>query len=538
MTFDAILASLAGKPVEQPVDTRQWSDEQNTFFDALLNYDHHLLVNAVAGSGKTSTMLEGAIRWCRQSKGGNVLFLAYGKVIADELAQKIPSGLRMQARTIHSFCWRELSMQCRPRIKMELGRVWRILELCLPRIYGNINSDVVLERELEREEAVWIASMCRHTMADPTLHTVRRLMDFHARECTLPDQGLMRVADAAARILSAAGEKVDDKPPSIDFDDMAWFALRRRDFRWPRFALVLVDEAQDLNQAQIEVVMRLKAAGARIVAVGDPDQAIFGWRGALPSAMDILQRRLQAQELPLSVTWRCPAMHVRHVSSIVNRIEARPDAPEGVIRRWHYEDALNEMQAGDLVVGRTNAQVIEQLISFIRQGRPCTMLGTEFGSEMIGFIKRFRAKELPLLRNRAGVWGDAQKRKLQDPQRIQAVDDKLMCLNLLANLVESIEELNELVTRVFSDTANAVRFSTVHRAKGLEADRVMICPGPLTLPAKQMWQRRQERNLRYVALTRARSELYLTADPDIEEQDVARGVDDSLPDGADPRYGW
>lgn len=553
MNYEAILAALEGRKPVVPPDNRKWSAEQETFFDALLNYKEHLLVNAIAGSGKTTTMLEGAIRLTRKFPACKVLFLAFGKVIASELKTKIPSHLSIEARTVHAFCWKMLAMQHRPRLKLETGRVWRVLEGILPRMYGRSDDADVVQREVERDEAVWMASMCRHSGADPHPTTTRQLMHFHARQTELTPEGLLRVTAAAAELLATAARTQGEHPPSVDFDDMPWLALRTRHLRWPKYDVVFVDEAQDLNQTQIEVVMRFKQAGSRVIAVGDPDQAIFGWRGALPSAMALIQRRLGAQELPLSVTWRCPRRHVAHVKHYVQRIKARENAPEGRILRLHSFDGLKRLKAGDMVVGRTNAQVLEQLVDFVSLERPATMLGTEFGSELVGFVKRFRSKELPVLRNRASVWLDGQRKRLHPgDMRLQQAEDKVNCLKILADIATSVDDLKNLMDKVFSDRANAVRFSTVHRAKGLEADRVMICPGPLTIRAERRWQWRQEQNLCYVAQTRAKDELFLTADPDIAERDKAMpddlldDPDDSpglapeppLPEGADPRYGW
>lgn len=532
MQYDSILHAL-DNPVARPsraTPPRRWSPEQEAFFAALLEHNDHLMISAVAGSGKTTTALEGARRWSGKNPGRSILFLAFGKVIAEELAARAPQGLPMEVRTVHAFCWKLVSMQVKPRVKPGFGRVWEMLDQDLPRIFGPLDSPRVVARQLERDEAEWAASMCRHSMADPTAANIASLMRFHDRP-VLEGDSMARVVAAASRIVAAAGN------PKMDFDDMMWVALKRG-IRWPRYALVIVDEAQDLNQAQIEVVCALRDAGARIVVIGDPDQAIFGWRGALPTAMSLLRRRLNPVRLPLSVTWRCPVSHVELARGMVKRLRARPDAPEGVVDSMLVDDMLSRMRPGDLVIGRTNAQVLKTMLAGAQLGLRCSMLGTEFSGELEGFINRFRAKEVPLLLNRMGVWLDGQRKKLP-PQRLAEAEDKVNCVRLLAEHATTMEQLHAMLKNVFADPSGTIRFSTVHRAKGLEAERVGICAGPLTLNPRLLWQRRQEQNIRYIAYTRALSELYMGIDPDapvkpeVTEDEFDDPTDDELDDLAE-----
>jgi superfamily I DNA/RNA helicase len=73
----------------------------------------------------------------------------------------------------------------------------------------------------------------------------------------------------------------------------------------------------------------------------------------------------------------------------------------------------------------------------------------------------------------------------------------------------TIRELQDKIDAIFSDDAEGVVFSSIHKAKGLEAERVFILhpelmPHPM---AKQDWEQVQERNIEYVAITRTLSEL-------------------------------
>jgi superfamily I DNA/RNA helicase len=93
------------------------------------------------------------------------------------------------------------------------------------------------------------------------------------------------------------------------------------------------------------------------------------------------------------------------------------------------------------------------------------------------------------------------------------LEDRCKCIeNICMYSIENTTQLKSYINKIFSDEKidNAVVLSTAHKAKGLEANRVMILlPNklPLKFPHQLEWQEKQEYNLKYVAITRARKEL-------------------------------
>jgi superfamily I DNA/RNA helicase len=75
------------------------------------------------------------------------------------------------------------------------------------------------------------------------------------------------------------------------FDDMVFWPVYNK-WKLPEYEYILIDEVQDYNPVQIEVISNFAKAGSRVVAVGDRQQAIYGWRGAI-KAMDKLKERLE-----------------------------------------------------------------------------------------------------------------------------------------------------------------------------------------------------------------------------------------------------
>ena len=83
-----------------------------------------------------------------------------------------------------------------------------------------------------------------------------------------------------------------------------------------------------------------------------------------------------------------------------------------------------------------------------------------------------------------------------------------MTLLFLSRLANSIADLKVKIKTIFTDEIEGICLSTVHKIKGLEANRVFIVrPDLLPLPNVRSWQAIQEKNLEYVAITRAKLEL-------------------------------
>ena len=93
-----------------------------------------------------------------------------------------------------------------------------------------------------------------------------------------------------------------------------------------------------------------------------------------------------------------------------------------------------------------------------------------------------------------------------------AVADAVTCIKTVGSSCADVPDLLQMIDKLFNDTMseNAVMLSTVHKAKGLEADNVfIICPEilPMIMPGQLEWERQQEMNLRYVAITRPKKRL-------------------------------
>ena len=88
--------------------------------------------------------------------------------------------------------------------------------------------------------------------------------------------------------------KQKDSENRISFDDMVWLPCAMGIVK-PTFDLVTIDEAQDMNLPQLTMAQQSCRKGGRIVVVGDSRQAIYGFRGAVQDAMEMMEITLRAQ---------------------------------------------------------------------------------------------------------------------------------------------------------------------------------------------------------------------------------------------------
>jgi DNA helicase-2/ATP-dependent DNA helicase PcrA len=166
---------------------------------------------------------------------------------------------------------------------------------------------------------------------------------------------------------------------------------------------------------------------------------------------------------------------------------------------------------GDFVLSRINAPLIGHALKLLREGRRATVLGRDIGTNLAGIVRRSKAATVIELDQYLDGWVANENARLmaKNPpkeQEAQIVSDKAECIRALAEAATSVQVVLDRIESLFTDLrdSNAVVFSTTHKAKGLEADRVWMLA--------DTYRRRpsvEEDNLYYVACTRARQELVM-----------------------------
>lgn len=471
-----------------------WSAYQEAIFSFVETGTGNAIVEAVAGSGKTTTIVEALKR-----VSGTSIFLAFNKSIAEELKAR-----GVNARTFHSLTFGV--------VKNTLG--------------GQMNADKVrklVQKHLTENDVKLYGSFCcklvglaKQAGVDALIPDTEAnwadIVDHHDMEPEHEEADIGRAIELARKLLRASNASKD-----FDFDDMLYVPVKLG-LSLPKFDFIFVDEAQDTNAIQRALLKKLFKASTRMVAVGDPAQAIYGFRGSDSDSLGLIGRDFDAITLPLSVSYRCGKAIVEYARTWVSHIEPAPAAKEGLIVE-HGTAWKNELFiAGDLVVCRTTKPLISLAFRLIKARIPAYVMGREVGQSLRALIKKLNAVSIPDLIAKLDAWREREVEKAvvkQDEAKIEQIGDKADCIMCLTEDCESIAALDAAIDSLFADKADAVKLATVHKSKGLEANRVFwlnrsACPSKW---ARQAWQKQQENNICYVAATRAIAELHIIEEP-------------------------
>jgi DNA helicase-2/ATP-dependent DNA helicase PcrA len=467
---------------------KNWSKYQTAVFENVATGTGHTVVKAVAGSGKTTTIVE-ALSHIPQ--GCSTLFVAFNKSIAEELAKRAPHGVEVS--TLHSYGLKAITRSL-GRLRIDARRVDDMVRA----MHGDDSKTFDMRRDLAKT-----VSLAKGALASDE-NEIDALIDAFGIESARNGSRATFVQDVL-KILEQCKDVQDGR---IDFDDMIWLPVVLN-LKQPQFDRVFVDETQDLNPAQIEMTMRAVKAGGRICAVGDPRQAIYRFRGADSAAVDNVVIRLDANVLPLSVCYRCCKEVIREAQTVVPEIEWAPDAEEGVVS----DAAISEMkgaggaQPGDFILSRTNAPLISLCMYFLKEGRPATIQGRDIGASLAAFVKKSKAPDVEALCDYVESWRDKECARLAAKHRdTQSVEDRAECILTISEGASSVADVINRIESLFADKDDAKRIvlSSTHKAKGMERDTVWVLAST--------YRRRpdvEEKNLYYVAVTRARKTLYL-----------------------------
>jgi superfamily I DNA/RNA helicase len=283
---------------------------------------------------------------------------------------------------------------------------------------------------------------------------------------------------------------------------------------------VFLDEAQDTSRARRALVKKFLKPNGKLVIVGDDRQAIYGFAGASPDALDELVQEMSAEVLPLTMTWRCPRSVVELAQEFVPDIEAADTAQEGTIS---HTSALPEgLRPTDSILCRNTAPLVAQAYRLIREGVACKVEGRDIGAGLVKMVDRWKhiSKISPFL-DQLNQWEHYERERAiakGDSQRLADVEDRCETMRVVCDAVAArggttLDYVKKFITELFADNVKGMgmlTLATMHRAKGREWQRVILldydrlCPSPY---ARKEWQLRQEHNLMYVGITRSMSEL-------------------------------
>lgn len=469
------------------------SKYQKAVYDEIQYGNGNIVVKAVAGSGKTTTIVN-ALTLIPKHK--RILFSAFNNSIVNELKERCPDHVRVT--TLHSLGWSSLKKHYGTEIKLSENKSFIIAEKLFKNVYHRsvrnahfaVMSKLVglykLNLGRTKEDLIDIAD--KHDI-NYTDDLIEQTMMLYSLDFSMKD--------------------------TFDFNDMIFRPAVENSIFLYKYDYVFVDECQDLNLAQQMLLDKSIKDNGRMISVGDPYQAIYGFAGADAESFNRLVEKPNTKVLPLSVCYRCSKSVVESAKDIVSDLEYFEDSPVGAFRYG----LVNEIRTGDWVLCRNVKPLVILCVHLLSEGKKAFIKGSDIGKSIVRLLKGTKETNLgqalrKLTFSLSKVKNDLSKRGIEDPTshpKYISLKEKIGIISYLGKKFKSVNEIVTFIDRIFSEGGDGIQLSTIHKSKGLENDRVfLVCPE--LMPSKyatQPWQIQQETNLRYVAYTRAKLELII-----------------------------
>lgn len=496
-----------------------------------------VMVEAGAGCAKTTTLTQVAQRVREPA-----LAVAFNKRIAEDMRTKFPGNF--EVKTMNGLGHRAWSQSLRAGVRVTLDE----------RKVSKLVSSFAKARKMELQGDLWsdtrklVSAAMMAGLVPATESHEGIIADTQENWLGLATDEVGMFREDAEYVWELAREiLIEDirlaRDGLICFDDQVYCPTLLGG-KFPQFPVVFVDEDQDLNPLNHLMVKQVLRAEGRLFAVGDKRQAIYAFRGASGDSAEQLRKlAVDWVDLPLMTTFRCPKAVVARQQRHVPGFRAWEGCAEGVIVRhkppeeavawegWSWKDILAELAFIDLpapslfVLCRNNGPLLAMAFKLLRQGIGCQMLGRDIGRGLVALGKKITgssAVPADLLRGKIVEWMEketALAKANDQEEKIPGITDRGECLLAVLDFggARDSTELAELLTKLFARTTGLATLSSIHRAKGLEAD-VVVHLDPWRIPSKQSRRAaaagnylplEQERNLQYVCETRTKHTLVL-----------------------------
>lgn len=470
------------------------TDEQTHILDLSTKSRDNLQINALAGAGKSSTLRMIA----RASKTKPILYLVFNKRNAqeieystkakgDEALARMPNYVTV--RTLNSLGHR-IWAQTQPSGNLTLNtkKSNDLLKTIINEAPKG-SQQVLWSVYWEVLEAVALAKAVGYIpngapKAEKSLCT---WADLSGRLDAKPDSLVQDLVDEVlARSIRAA------YAGTIDYNDQVYMPALFGG-AYPKFPLVAVDEAQDLNP--VNHAMLHKLVGQRLISVGDPQQSIYGFRGAVESGMQAIKEKFSSTEAPLSVSFRCPQMVVEAARWRVPDFKwIKPGGHVETLPRINL-DAFSDTCT---IICRNNAPLFALALRFLSNKRGVTISGSDVGPRIIGIMRKLGSDSMSQSQvlDKIAEWHDEKMQK-----ESKSADDIAACMRVFAKLGSTLSSAIANAEHLFAQRGS-IQMMTGHKAKGLEFPEVYFLDPWLCKEDEQ------DLNLRYVIQTRSADRLF------------------------------
>lgn len=542
------------------------SKYQQKILDCFTSTNENILVNALAGSGKSST-----ICLLTEHIDKSSIYIAFNASVVDEFKKKIKNP-KVKVMTMHSLAYsimlynieQESKTDEKPKgfgkqrskkeVHLDNFKPYKILDDELTKRYGRYMD--FSRRVFYKDQYVSLYNLCCLTMTDMSSMTdVDRLIDDHTLFVSFGEEDYpkpsIREITETLKVLDTKSKQQFDLDGSISFTDMlyiTYWKLKNKDWEvpyWAQYTNVMVDEGQDLSKLQLSFLPFIKRYNGRYVFVMDKNQAIYGFAGGDTNAWSSIPRLFApVTSFDLPVCYRCAKSHLERVNKLFDiPIKPRPNAPDGFVKKIEKDEIKNFAQPGDLVISRKNKWLAECVLSLAKAGIPVYMEDKAMVDDIKKIITKAKCTSIRGLKTQLEkvIASYYDKVKKLATKKADSVEDNEKKAEEVADATSKIDNINFLnailksyissgnslststevfvkyITKLLNTTLSpdCVRICSVHKAKGLEAENVFVLnEGKVAYDFRQSKEQNvQEKNLSYISMTRAKNGLYLVKEP-------------------------
>lgn len=472
------------------------TSEQQAIVREIHSGDGNILIDALAGCTKTTTLLKGLEGIPQRS----ILFAAFGNGIAAEAQKRMPKLPRTHVVVVQTFhaLGRQIVKKHFPQVSVDRNATEALVNEACEAIYPGAPFEVrrsAVQIVRYAKEARQARRLAAHGAQDSTNGSTgvawpaAGLIDdgfrFNLFSSKLNGTQIDRTV-AVARYAIAAGIDVARRGV-VDFCDLIWLPAVLDLAPPSRYRVLMIDEVQDISWPQIDLLARVSLPFTRIIAAGDEWQQLYSWRGSLGvQAFEALKglSKKPFKRFPLTMTFRCSKAVVKVANELVPKLRAAPDAEEGellrctlgelplLLRQSHY----SEVQT--FVLSRRNAELLDCALYLWRAGiRFMLNAGKVILEPMFVLLDReLNLRDETAFRQSIYTWHTREGRKADETgstSRREQIDEQRHML-LAALRYAKPSQIKKLLSEMLVENDSGVLLSTVHKVKGLEADVVFL----------------------------------------------------------------
>jgi superfamily I DNA/RNA helicase len=461
-------------------DKYPWDMNQKRIFNFIIKEKGNLIINARAGCGKTTVLLE-----CLNliPKNISVCFVAFNKTIVEEIKSRVPENV--DCMTMHSYGYSLLKKRYgQLKVKLDESKI-----------------DNLILQEMQRKEldSLLLRERLKKLINLSKCFNVTKIEEM----CDIRDSYEIQLDDSQTSLAYCILLESNKHKDIIDYADMVYLPNIIPNMNFNTYDVVFLDECQDLNKSQIDMAKKMIKYRGRLIMAGDPYQAINAFAGSDYRSFERLKNIENTIELPLTISYRCSKNIIKKANEIVWDIFANSESKDGVVR----EGNIDEIKEGDWVLCRNSAPLIELYAELLKKGLSVSLHGVDYDKEILemcyGSQEKTLSNFLMKLRN------ELEQVTNKDSDEYKEFKEKIDIIDYISQDCFTFDELKNKITKMFKKSNNSVVLSTVHKSKGFENNRVFILrPDLLPLDkGDKYWENVQEKNLEYVAYTRAINEL-------------------------------